>query len=184
MVQRWRLFRRFESGRCPIGVCQTVAMNQIASPKPVSFSAELLQADGMKATGIVVPPAVLDQISSGRRPAVRVTLNGHAFRTTLGALAGNTMIPVSAEVRKAAGVAAGDALDITVVADTTPRDVVVPDDLAAALVAQPAAAAFFSKLPNGLQRYHVDLINGAKTDDTRRRRVDKAIELFLAGKQR
>jgi hypothetical protein len=35
-----------------------------------------------------------------------------------------------------------------------------------------------------MQRYHVDTITAAKSADTRQRRIDKAIALFLDGKQR
>ncbi len=153
-------------------------------PPTAKFSATLHQAPGKKATGIVVPPAVIDQLDAGKKPPVRVTLNGHEYRTTIGIMAGNAMIPVSAAVRKEAGIAAGDHLDIELVVDTTTRTVEKPPDLEAAFAANPAAATFFGTLSNSLQRYHVDNINGAKTPDTRQRRIDKAIGLFLDGKQR
>jgi uncharacterized protein YdeI (YjbR/CyaY-like superfamily) len=60
----------------------------------------------------------------------------------------------------------------------------VPPDFAAALAADEQAGAFFGKLSNSMQRYHVDNIDGAKSADTRQRRIDKAITLFLDGKQR
>ena len=47
-----------------------------------------------------------------------------------------------------------------------------------------ASRAFFGTLSNSMQRYHVDSINAAKSADTRQRRIDKAIALFLDGKQR
>jgi hypothetical protein len=37
---------------------------------------------------------------------------------------------------------------------------------------------------DSMQRYHVDTITAAKSADTRQRRIDKAIALFLDGKQR
>ncbi len=60
----------------------------------------------------------------------------------------------------------------------------VPEDFAAALSADPTAQTFFGQLSNGLQRYHIDNVNGAKTEETRQRRIDKAISLFRQGKQR
>jgi hypothetical protein len=54
----------------------------------------------------------------------------------------------------------------------------------AALAADEQAGAFFGKLSNSLQRYHIDSITSAKSADTRQRRIDKAIALFRAGKQR
>jgi hypothetical protein len=136
-----------------------------------------------KNTGIVVPPAVIEQLGQGQRPSVAVMLNGHEFRTTIGVMGGQHLVSVSAALRSATGLAAGDEVDVTLTVDTTPRTVDVPDDLAAALSAG-GVRPFFDSLSNSLQRFHVDNVNSAKTDDTRRRRVDKAVELFQAGKQR
>jgi hypothetical protein len=134
-------------------------------------------------TGIVVPPELIEQLGQGKRPPVAVTLNGHEFRTTIGVMAGQHLVPISAAIRSATGLAAGDTIDVTLAVDATPRTVDVPADLAAALEAG-GVRPFFDGLSNSLQRYHVDNVNGAKTDDTRRRRVEKSVELFQAGKQR
>ena len=75
----------------------------------VKFRAEL-QQDGKTATGITVPPDVLDALGAGRRPAVAVTINGHTYRSTIGSMGGVAKIPVSSAVRAAADVAAGDML--------------------------------------------------------------------------
>ncbi len=150
----------------------------------IRFTATLTQAEGKKATGIEVPPEVLEQLGAGRRPAVRVALDGHELRTTIGSMGGKSMIPVSAAVRTAAGLEAGQEVTVELIADDTPREVVVPDDLAAAFAANPDAATFFAGLSNSLQRYHVDTIEGAKAPETRARRVDKAVAQFLAGKPR
>jgi len=135
-------------------------------------------------TGIVVPEEVIEQLGAGKRPAVLVNLNGYEYRTTAGVMGGRHMVSVSAAVRKATGLGGGDPVRITLTVADTPREVTVPDDFAAALAADEQAAAFFAGLSNSLQRYHVDNITGAKSADTRQRRVDKAIALFREGKQR
>ena len=61
---------------------------------------------------------------------------------------------------------------------------VVPDDFAAALRAAPGTQAFFDGLSNSVQRFHIDKIDGAKSDDTRARRIAKSVDLFRAGKPR
>ena len=76
------------------------------------------------------------------------------------------------------------AIRVTLTVADTPREVAVPADLAAALAAEPACADFFATLSNSLQRYHVDTINGAKTDETRQRRIEKSLALFREGKKR
>lgn len=151
---------------------------------PLRFSATLQQAAGKKATGIIIPDAVIQQLGAGKKPKLRVTLNGYEYRTTAGVMSGQSMIPVSAVVRENAGVAAGDPVDVGVVIDSTQRTVDIPADFAAAFVANPAAKSYFATLSNSVQRYHIDTVNAAKSDDTRQRRIDKAIGLFLEGKPR
>jgi uncharacterized protein YdeI (YjbR/CyaY-like superfamily) len=73
---------------------------------------------------------------------------------------------------------------VTLTVETTPRTVDVPADFAAALEASPGTRAFFEKLSNSVQRYHVDNIASAKTDETRERRIAKSVALFHEGKQR
>jgi len=143
----------------------------------VKFRAEL-QRDGKSATGITIPTEVLDALDGGRRPAVTVTLNGHAYRTTVGVMGGVAKIPVSAAVRDAAGVGAGDILDVEVLADTAPRTVEVPGDLAAALAQNTKARAFFDQLSYSRQHAYVTWIEQPKQPATRVRRVEQAVALL------
>jgi antitoxin component of MazEF toxin-antitoxin module len=135
-------------------------------------------------TGIVVPDELIKRLGAGRRPAVVVNVNGYEYRNTVGIMGGKHMISISAAVRKETGLKGGDPISVQLTIAETPRRVDVPDDLAHALAAKPEVATFFSKLSNSLQRYHVDNINGAKTPETRQRRIKKAITLFRQGKQR
>lgn len=92
------------------------------------------------ATGVEVPPEVVAALGSGRKPAVTVTLNGdHRFPSTVASLGGKFLAPVSAEHRAAAGLRAGDEVLVDLVLDTAPRVLAVPEDLAAALEAEPAS---------------------------------------------
>ena len=135
-------------------------------------------------TGIVVPADVIKRLGAGRRPAVIVNVNGHEYRNTVGVMRGQHMVSVSAAVRRETGLKAGDPIHVLLSIADTPREVEMPGDFAAALAAEPSAEAFFKKLPNSLQRYHADNINQAKTQETRQRRIDKAVALCLEGKQR
>lgn len=96
---------------------------------------------GKTATGIVVPDSVVAGLGSSRRPAVHATVNGYTFRSTVARMGGAFMLPVSAEVRAHAGVAAGDEVEVALRLDTEPRTVAVPPDLAAALDAEPGATS-------------------------------------------
>ena len=165
------------------GVCRLRQTVNVTNDS-VKFSTTLFQADDMKATGVVVPPEVIEQLGAGRKPPVHVSLNGYEYRTTIAVMGGQSMFGVSAAIRKETGLSAGDAIDVELRVASTPREVDVPDDFAAVLAAEPAALAFFEGLSNSLRRYHVDNINGAKTPDTRARRIEKSVSLFLAGKPR
>jgi len=132
--------------------------------------------NGKTATGIVVPPEVVDALGSGRKPAVTVTINGYTYRSSIATMGGRFLLPVSAEVRAGAHVSAGDVVDIDVELDTAPRSVEVPDDLRAALDANPTAAAAFAALSYSNQRRHVLAVEGAKAADTRARRVAKVVD--------
>ena len=135
-------------------------------------------------TGIEVPPELVEALGAGKRPAVVVDLNGYEYRTTIGVMSGKFLVSVSAAVRKATGLSGGDPVDVTLTLAKGPRPVEVPSDFEAALDAAPGTRAFFDGLSNSVQRYHIDNINGAKTTETRERRIAKAVELFLAGRKR
>ena len=150
---------------------------------PQTFRATLLAAR-KTATGIEVPEQVVAALGHGRRPPVRVQISGHEYRSTVAVMGGTAMLGVSAEQRAAAGVAAGDEIEVTLILDTSPREVDVPDDLAAALAEAPATRTFFDGLSNSLQRYHVDQVRGAKSPETRERRVAKAVAAFREGRPR
>lgn len=134
-----------------------------------------LTATGGNTTGIRIPDDVVAELAVGNRPKVVATVNGHTWRTSIARMGGEFWLGVSADVRAAAGVAAGDTVELGFELDTAPRTVEVPDDLAAALASSPAAAAAWAALSYSHQRQHVLAIEDAKTPETRTRRVASAI---------
>jgi hypothetical protein len=147
------------------------------------FRAEL-QRTGGNTTGFEVPDEVVTVLGGGGRPKVVVRLNGYTWRSSIAKMGGSYWLGVSAQHRAGAGVAGGDVLDVTVELDTAERTVTVPEDLAAALAHEPAAKAVWDGLSFSHQRQHVEHIEGAKTAETRARRVAKAVEMLAAGRAR
>ena len=135
----------------------------------------VVELGGKTATGIPVPAEVVAGLGGGKRPAVTVTLAGHTYRSTIAPMGGAFYLPLSAEHRTAAGLTAGDEVDVDVVLDTAPRTVDVPADLAAALDAEPSARAVFEGLSYSNKRRHVLAVEAAKTDETRQRRIAKSV---------
>ena len=135
-------------------------------------------------TGIEVPAASLAALGTSKKPPVRVTLNGYTYRSTVATVDGRYMIGLSSQHRAASGLAAGDEVDVELVLDTAPRTVELPADLAAALSVEPAAQATFDKLSNSNKGYHVSLVEGAKSPETRQRRIEKSVAALREGKTR
>jgi hypothetical protein len=142
-----------------------------------------LELHGKTATGISVPGAVIEALGGGKRPPVVVTIGGFTFRTTIAPMRGQFLLGVNAENRAAAGATAGDELDIDIVLDTAPREVVVPDDLAAALAADTAALATFDGLSFTHRKEWVRWIEEAKKAETRQSRLERTVEELRQGKK-
>jgi len=143
-----------------------------------------IRGTGKTTAGFEVPEEVVQALGAGRRLPVRVTINGYTYRNTVAVMGGAYMIGVSNEHRTASGVRAGDVVDIDLELDTAPREVTVPPELAAALAADPAAQATFEKLSYSNKSWHVLQVAGAKSDETRQRRIAKSIEALRTGRIR
>jgi hypothetical protein len=67
---------------------------------------------GVNATGLQVPDDVVEQLGAGKRPPVQVTVAGYTYRTTVAPMGGAFWVPLAAEHREAAGVAAEQEVDV------------------------------------------------------------------------
>lgn len=140
-----------------------------------TYTTTVLQAEGMNATGLQVPPEVVAALGRGKKPPVKVTVNGYTYRSTVAAYTDVYMLPLAAEHRKAAGVKAGDEVEVTLELDQEPRTVEVPQDLAAALAERPGARAAFDALSYTMRKEHVRQVESAKAEETRQRRIAKIV---------
>lgn len=147
------------------------------------FRTAIVQS-GKNTTGIQVPDEVVEALGSGRRPAVKVTVNGYSYRSTVASMGGVFMVSLSAEHRAGAGVGGGDEVEVDLELDSAPREVTVPPELMAALDAEPAARATFDKLSYSNRSWHVLQVTGAKTEETRRRRIARSVEALKQGRPR
>jgi hypothetical protein len=148
----------------------------------IAFRAVLLAA-GKTATGFEVPPEVVAKLGISRKPAVHVSIGKYRYRSTVATMGGKFMLGVSAEHRAGAGVAAGDMLRVSLELDTAPRVVTLPADFQKALDHVPAAFRFFGALSYSHKRQWVLSIEGAKTAETRARRIGKAVDALREGRK-
>ena len=147
------------------------------------FHTTILQGD-KTATGIRVPDEIVEALGAGKRPPVRVTLKEYTYRSTVAVLGGVFMVGVSADNRAGAVVNGGDEVDVDIELDAAPREVTLPPDFATALDAEPDARRTFNGLSYSNKSWHVLQIEGAKTDETRQRRLAKSIAVLREGRAR
>ena len=148
---------------------------------PQTFRATV-QLDGKTATGIRVPDEVVAALGGGKRVPVVVTLaGGHTYRSTVATRGDAYLLPVSAEHRERAGVAASHEVDVTLELDTQPREVEVPEDLAGALAHAAEAARAVDALSPSKRPALALSVSGAKGADTRQRRVERALATLREG---
>ena len=141
-----------------------------------------IELGGKTATGFGVPDEIVERLGHGKRPPVTVTLGGHTYRSTVAVMDGRFLLPLSAENREAAGVVAGDEVEVDIELDLEPRVVEAPHDLATAIAADARAQSAWDSLSNSRRNRIVLSVDGAKTDETRARRVAKSVADLRDGK--
>ena len=146
----------------------------------MEFRTTVVQS-GKTATGLQVPDDVVAALGGGKRPPVTVTVGGYGYRTTVAPMGGAYWIPLAAEHRKAAGVQAGQEVDVRVELDTAPRETPLPEDLAAAL--DDGARAFFEGLAPSHRKEWVRWVEEAKKPETRAARIEKTAASLREGKK-
>jgi hypothetical protein len=144
------------------------------------FTVEL-ERTGKTATMFRVP-FDLEEAFGRARPPVKVTIAGHTWRTTPGVYDGAGYIVVNRDVKSATGVDAPDRVDVEMKLDTDPREVEVPEDLAAALAGDRAAEEAFARLSFTHRREYVQWVEEAKRPETRARRIAQTVERARSGR--
>jgi hypothetical protein len=133
-----------------------------------------------RGTGTLVEvPLDVRALFGHARPPVRATVNGHTFQSTIAVYGGKYYLGFNRAVRDAAEVEVGDELTIDLERDDEERTVEIPADLEAALDA--GTRATLDGLSFTHRREYVRWIEEAKREETRKRRVDKAVEMLRAG---
>jgi hypothetical protein len=142
-----------------------------------------IELAGKTATGIQIPPEVVEGLGAGKRPPIRVTIRGHTYRSTVATRGARYLVGVSAMNRELARVAAGDEVDVEIELDTEVREVTVPPDFAEALHREADARRFFDGLSYSQKQGFVQSIEEAKKAETRQKRIAKAVGMLREGRK-
>lgn len=149
----------------------------------IQFRAQL-QPRG-PAAAVVLDDAQVAAVGEGaKRFPVVATVNGYTWRTSVARMGGEFLLGLNREVRESAGAQAGDEVEVRLELDAAPREVEVPEALAAALAADPRARASFEGMAFTHRKEYARWITEAKREETRQRRVQQAVEMIRAGKTR
>lgn len=141
-----------------------------------------LDSAGKNAAGFRVPPEVVEALGKGKRPPVVVTINGYSYRNTVAVYGDEFLIGVAQEHRAPAGVKPGDEIEVDLELDTAPREVELPADFTAALDAAPEARRAFESLSYSNKRRFTLSIEAAKSEETRKRRIEKSVSQLRDGR--
>lgn len=143
-----------------------------------TFETVLEKHENMDATGITIPFDV-EKIFGAKRVPVKVSINGTQHRSTIVRMSGKYVVGVPKVFREAAKVKAGEIVSVTIEKDTEKRTVEIPSDLAEALK-EANLNETFAKMSYTHQKEYVNAVNEAKKEETRRRRIEKTIEILKA----
>jgi hypothetical protein len=132
---------------------------------------------------VPLPAEAADVFGTRARFPVRAVCNGVEYRgSTMPMGDGLFCLGLTKAVRTAAGVEIGDEVHVVVRRDTEKRTVEVPPDLATALD-KASLTAVFASLAFTHRKEFVRWIEESKRPETRQRRLEKAIEMIVAGQR-
>jgi Bacteriocin-protection, YdeI or OmpD-Associated/Domain of unknown function (DUF1905) len=146
----------------------------------MKFKTKIVQSGNN--TGINVPEKIIESLGAGKKPPVVITLKKYTYRSTVAVKNGLYMVSLSAEHRKNANVSGGEEVEINIELDTEPRTVELPPDFQKSLDKNKEAKNAFTKLAPSRKKAMVLSITGAKTEETKIKRIEKAINSLIQGK--
>ncbi|MEX0834270.1 MAG: YdeI/OmpD-associated family protein [Actinomycetota bacterium] len=146
------------------------------------FTAPLKSAGG-GGHFVEVPAKVAAPLSGKGRTPVVARFNGAPYRGSVTKMRGVTMIGVPKAVMAETGAEAGDKVEVVVELDEQPRVVELPNDLRKALSRRKGLLEALSSFAHSHQREYVQWIEEAKKEETRARRITRAVEMIAKRKK-
>lgn len=149
--------------------------------KKLCFKVTLVGRERSSATGLIFPLDIVETFGTKARVAVRGTINGYPFRSSLMPMGGCHMMAVNETMRKGAKVAAGDEVDVVMERDTGERTVEAPAELKRELAKNKKAQARWETLAFTHKKEMARSIIEAKQEETKKRRLAKVMEVLKSG---
>lgn len=151
-------------------------------PKKHSFKAVIQNAGGGGA--FVDIPFDVEKAFGAKKPRVKAMIEGVPYRGLLTRMGGpNHILIILKGIREQIGKTFGDEIKVSVEADVEERVITVPADLKRAFKAEKEAKAAFEKLSYTHKREYVMWIEEAKKEETRQKRIAKAMDMLKQGRK-
>lgn len=128
-------------------------------------------------SGLAIPSELL---GVRRRVWLRGLLNGHELWASAQPMGdGNHWVTLNRALRTATGLVGDEEVEARLVIVDGPPQLAVPEDLTAALRANPRAAALFEGMSHNHRKEYLVWIGEAKREETRARRIGQTVERIV-----
>ena len=146
--------------------------------KQYKFKAKI--ENGTRGGAFVQIPFDIEKIFGTKgRVKVNVIFDGSvSYRGSLAPMHGKHVLGVRKEIRAKLGKDIGNEISVIFEEDTEPRFVEIPEDLIEALVKNTKVLEKFNDLSYTHKKEFVNWITGAKKPETRKRRIEKTVEMI------
>lgn len=151
--------------------------------KKLTFKVKLDGEPSSDVAALSAPFDVEETLGTRARVAVRGTINGFPFRSSLMPMGGCHRMVVNKDMRKGAGVKAGDTVTVVIERDEAPRTVEAPTALKKELAKSKTAQANWDKLAFTHKKEMARSIVEVKQEETRARRLAKVMDVLKNGKK-
>ncbi len=132
-------------------------------------------------THVIIPAELAQQLKPGNKKAFRIkgTLDAHPIRQVaiMPWSEGGFLLAINAEMRKATGKGQGAELRVRLEMDDSP--ILPPEELLECLTDEPDAMAYWESISGAHRNYFIKHIEGAKTVETRARRVAQSLDALV-----
>ena len=143
----------------------------------IRFKVKLEQYKDTQVLHVYLPFDVFETFGTRSRLAVKGSINGFPFRSSIFPMGGGKFyMVVNREMREGSKVKAGQTVELVMEKDDEPRTIATPPDLLKALNSRRTAKAVWDKLSYSHRKEYIAAIEGAKKPETRARRIAKALE--------
>lgn len=125
-------------------------------------------------TGIVVPEENLLELNAGKKPPVKVNVNGYEYQSSIASMSGYYLIPLSKEHRLNSGLNGNDVVNVILTLESKDRNVEVPVELIQ-ILKENNLLELFEKQSYSNRKEMVRLVVDAKKEDTKIKRMSQIV---------